>query len=112
MIGTFSGCTLDAGYYHAVAIPGMVLQLVGIFMTSLASEYWQLMLFQGFCQGIGSGLVFTPTRALVSPYFTSVRAIAVCSMSNSIATSRVISAIIARQLLDRVGSRWTVRRLS
>ena len=108
-IGTFSGRALDAGYYHAVAIPGLVLQLVGIFMTSLASEYWQLMLTQGICQGIGSGLVFTPTMALVSTYFTTKRAIAVCGMSSGTATGGVVFPIIARQLLDRVGIGWTVR---
>ena len=108
-IGTFSGRALDAGYYHHVAVPGLVLQVVGIFMTSLAKSYWQLLLAQGICQGIGSGLAFTPTMALVSTYFTTKRALAVCGMSSGAATGGVVFPIIARQLLDRIGIGWTVR---
>ena len=108
-IGAFSGLALDAGYYHAVAIPGLALQVLGVFMTSLASNYWQLLVTQGICQGIGSGLAFTPTMALVSTYFTTMRSIAVCGMSSGTATGGVVFPIIARQLLDRVGIEWTIR---
>ena len=109
LIGTFSGRALDAGYYYYVAVPGLAIQILGVFMTSLVSEYWQLLIAQGLCQGIGSGLAFTPTMALVSTYFTKKRAIAVCGMSNGTATGGVIFPIIARQLLTRIGIGWTVR---
>ncbi|MCJ1380088.1 hypothetical protein MMC17_003191 [Xylographa soralifera] len=108
-IGTFSGRALDAGYYRYTAIAGLGLQVLGVFMTSLITEYWQLLLAQGICQGIGSGLVFTPTMAVVSTYFTKRRAVAVCGMSSGTATGGVVFPLIARQLLDRVGIGWTVR---
>ena len=110
-VGTFSGRALDAGYYYYVVIPGLALQIVGVFMTSLVSKYWQLLMAQGICQGIGSGLAFTPTMALVSTYFTTKRAIAVCGMSSGTATGGVIFPIIARQLLNRLGIAWTVRTM-
>ncbi|KAL9055318.1 MAG: hypothetical protein Q9162_003625 [Coniocarpon cinnabarinum] len=109
LIGTLSGRALDAGYYHYVAIPGLAIQTLGVFMTSLVSNYWQLLIAQGICQGIGSGLAFTPTMALVSTYFSRKRALAVCGMSSGTATGGVIFPIIARQLLGRVGIGWTVR---
>ena len=109
IIGTFSGRALDAGYYHYVAVPGLVLQVVGVFVTSLATRYWQLLIAQGICQGIGSGLAFTPTMALLSTYFTTKRALAVCGMSSGTATGGVVFPIIARQLLHRVGIGWTIR---
>ena len=95
-IGTFSGRALDAGYYYAVAVPGLGLQVLSTFMTSLATEYWQLLIAQGICQGIGSGLAFTPTMALVSTYFTTKRAFAVSGMSSGTATGGVVFPIIAR----------------
>lgn len=110
-VGTFSGRALDAGYYYSVAIPGLALQVLGIFTTSVVSEYWQLLIAQGICQGIGSGLAFTPTMALISTYFTTKRALAVCGMSSGTATGGVIFPIIARQLLNRVGIGWTVRTM-
>ncbi len=110
-IGVFSGRALDAGYYYYVAVPGLALQILGIFMTSLVNRYWQLVIAQGICQGIGSGLAFTPTMALVSTYFTTKRAIAVCGMSSGTATGGVVFPIIARQLLHRVGIGWTIRTM-
>ena len=108
-VGTFSGRALDAGYYYHVVVPGLALQVLGVFLTSVASQYWQLLITQGICQGIGSGLAFTPTMALVSTYFTSKRALAVCGMSSGTATGGVVFPLIARQLLTHVGIGWTVR---
>ena len=110
-IGAFSGRALDAGYYYYVAVPGLALQVLGVFMTSLATKYWQLLIAQGICQGIGSGLAFTPTMALVSTYFTTKRSLAVCGMSSGTATGGVVFPIIARQLLNRVGIGWTIRTM-
>lgn len=110
-IGAFSGRALDAGYYRYVAVAGLGLQILGVFTTSLITKYWQLLLTQGICQGIGSGLVFTPTMALVSTYFTTKRALAVAGMSSGTATGGIVFPIIARQLLDKVGIEWTVRTM-
>ncbi|TVY80880.1 Aspyridones efflux protein apdF, partial [Lachnellula suecica] len=108
-IAAFSGRAMDAGYYYHFAITGLILQLLGIFMTSLVSSYWQLMLAQGICQGLGSGLVITPTMAVVATYFSKKRALAMCGVSSGSATGGVIFPLIARQLLGRVGMGWTVR---
>ena len=107
-IGAFSGSALDAGYYYSVAVPGLALQVLGIFVTSLATNYWQLLVAQGICQSIGRGLTFTPTMALVSTYFTTKRALAVCGMHSGTATGGVVFPITVRQLLDRIGIGWTV----
>ena len=108
-VGTFSGRALDAGYYRHVALVGLVLQVLGIFMTSLVTKYWHLLLAQGICQGLGSGLVFTPTVALVSTYFSKKRAVAVSCMTAGTATGGIVFPVIARQLLDKVGFAWTLR---
>ena len=43
----------------------------GLLMTSIAMVYWQILLAQGFCVGIGTGCLFTPSVALLSTYFSS-----------------------------------------
>ena len=108
-IGTFSGRAMDAGYYRHVAWLGLFLQLLGVFLTSITSQYWQFVLAQGICQGLGNGLVFTPTMALVSTYFTTKSAVAIAGMSSGTATGGVVFPIIARQLLDKIGFAWTIR---
>ena len=50
-IGAFSGRLLDAGMFIPVFAVGSVLQLIGIFMMSLSTRYWHLMLTQGILTG-------------------------------------------------------------
>ncbi|KAG4222852.1 hypothetical protein PC116_g28674, partial [Phytophthora cactorum] len=54
-IGTFTGRFTDAGFFRPVTICGIVFMTLGIFTTSVATQYWQLILSQGLCMGIGSG---------------------------------------------------------
>jgi MFS family permease len=76
LIGTFSGRAMDAGFFRSLIVAGCSMQLVGVFATSFSTKYWQLFLAQGITQGIGNGLLFTPTVALVSTYFDKNRTIA------------------------------------
>lgn len=59
-IGAFSGRLLDAGLFLPTLLIGVSLQVIGIFMTSLCTKYWQLLLAQGILNGVGGGLFFTP----------------------------------------------------
>ncbi|KAJ9619283.1 hypothetical protein H2203_008612 [Taxawa tesnikishii (nom. ined.)] len=76
-LGAFSGRALDAGYFLPAYVIGIVIQVLGIFMTSLATKYWQLFLTQAVCTGIGSGIFFCPSMALLSTYFSKHRGVAV-----------------------------------
>lgn len=108
-IGTFSGRLFDAGYFRSLVLVGSFLQLLGIFMTSLATQYWQIFLAQGLCTGIGAGIIYCPVMANVSTYFDKRRALAIAIVTSGTATGGIIFPVIARQLLPKVGFGWTVR---
>ena len=55
IVGAASGPTYDAGYFYALVWTGSFLIVFGIMMTSLCTQYWQVMLSQGICLGLGSG---------------------------------------------------------
>ncbi|KKZ66448.1 hypothetical protein EMCG_07840 [[Emmonsia] crescens] len=110
-IGTFSGRATDAGYFKAVWTAGAVTLIFGIFMTSLTTTYWQLFLSQGLCMGIGCGLIFCPTIALIPTYFSSKRAIALAIGASGSATGGLIFPAIVQSLLPRIGYPWTMRVL-
>lgn len=110
-IGTFSGRALDYGLFRPVFVTGFCLHLLGMFMTSLCTQYWQLFLAQGFCTGIGSGLMFCPTMSLLSTYFSKKRALAMGIAASGSCTGGLIYPVIVQQLLPRVGFGWTVRVL-
>jgi hypothetical protein len=109
LIGTFSGRALDAGKYHFTVRLGCFLQVLGIFMSSISTQYWQLFLAQGVCKGIGDGLVFCPTVSLVATYFSKKRSLAMACTASGGATGGIIFPLIARQCLGPLGFGWTVR---
>ncbi|KAM0229204.1 hypothetical protein ACHAP5_011729 [Fusarium lateritium] len=109
LIGTFSGRAFDAGYYRVALAVGLFLQILGIFMTSIASAYWQVLLAQGICQGVGNGIIFAPTIANISTYFTRKKTIAISAGACGAATGGMVFPLIAQQLLPKIGFRWTVR---
>lgn len=110
-VGTFSGRALDGGYFYHVFIAGVLLQLFGVFMTSLCTTYWQLFLAQGLCTGLGNGMQFTPTMGLISTYFVKKRSLAIGFAACGSATGGLVFPAMVQQLLPRVGFAWTIRAL-
>lgn len=111
LVGTFSGRALDAGYYHTVLTLGSFMQVLGVFMSSVSTQYWQLFLTQGICKGLGDGLVFCPTVSLVATYFSKKRSLAMAFTASGGATGGIIFPLVAQQLLPKVGFGWTVRTM-
>lgn len=64
--GVFSGRLLDAGFFVPTFFVGAALQVLGMFLMSVSKTYWQLMLTQGVITGLGGGIFFTPSLALVT----------------------------------------------
>ena len=110
-IGTFSGRATDYGLFRITFLTGSVFLLLGVFMTSLCTEYWQLFLAQGVCTGIGNGLLFCPCLALLSTYFSTRRAVAIGIAASGTATGGIVFPVIVQQLLPKIGFPWTVRIL-
>jgi MFS family permease len=108
-MGTFSGRATDAGFFKLTFVIGSVIQLCGIFLISWCKTYWQVLLAQGVCVGIGNGLVFVPSVALASTYFFKNRAVALGLCASGSATGGLVFPAIAQQLLPKVGFPWTIR---
>lgn len=73
IIGVLAGPLFDLGAYRLMIIAGALLVIVGLFMLSLSTAYYQIFLSQGLCIGIGGGLLYVPSLALVSNSFTAKR---------------------------------------
>jgi MFS family permease len=110
-IGTFTGRLTDAGYFRPVLIAGSVVCVVGIFMASLSTQYWQLLLAQGVCVGLGNGFLFCPAISLLSTYFTTKRSLALAVGAAGSATGAMVFPAMVEQLLPRIGFPWTMRAL-
>ena len=111
-VGALTGRLTDAGYFRALLLVGTVLQVLGIFSSSFAEHsYWQLFLSQGVCMGLGNGVLFCPTIAVVSTYFSKKRALAIGMVACGSATGGLVFPSVARQMLPSVGFGWTVRTI-
>ena len=100
-VGALSGRATDAGFFRPTILAGLALQLAGAFATANATAYWQVLLAQGLCQGLGAGLLFCPVIALVSSYFARRRTLAISLQASGAATGGMIFPAIAQSLLDR-----------
>jgi len=110
-LGAFSGRALDAGLFRPTIIIGILFQLIGVFMMSLSTKYWQLFITQGLLTGIGGGIFFCPVIGLLSTYFSKRRGLAVGLATTGNSTGGVLFPVIVRQLLPKIGFAWTVRVL-
>ena len=110
-MSAFSGRALDAGFLIPALIVGGIIQVIGIFMTSLCHSFWQLLLAQGLCTGLGSGIIFCPSLGLVTTYFEKKRALAIAVVTTGNSFGGAIYPTVVRQLLPQIGFAWTVRVL-
>jgi len=130
IVGVATGPIYDAGYFQTLVWTGSILVVFGIMMTSLCTQYWEVMLAQGICVGLGSGCLFIPSVAILPQYFTTKKAFA-----NGIAASGsslgerfyncfkvlgifahfrlggIIYPIVFQRLAPRIGFGWATRVL-
>lgn len=74
--GCFTGPIFDAGYMRVLVIVGASASVFGMMMTSICTEYWQIILAQGIVVGFGAGCMLLPSVAVMPQYFTTRRAFA------------------------------------
>lgn len=110
-MGIISGRLTDAGYLRITTISGAVLVTLGTFMTSLTDEYWQVVLSQGLCTGLGNGLLLTPMMTLITMYFRRRLPIVMGIVSCGSVTGGLIYPSMARNLLPSIGFGWTLRAM-
>ncbi|EAW11060.1 putative MFS monocarboxylate transporter [Aspergillus clavatus NRRL 1] len=111
MVGVVTGPLVDSGYLRPLITVGMSLVIFGIMMTSLATKYYQILLAQGFCVGIGGGIAYIPAMVVISSNFTTKRPIAIGCAAIGSSVGSVVFPIMFRQLQPRIGFPWTVRSI-
>ena len=109
LIGVVTGPLFDAGYFrHMILFANFMLPL-GLMMTSLATKYWQLILAQGICVGLGAGCLFVPSVAILPQYFRQKRAFANGLAASGSSIGGVVYPIMFDQLQKSVGFAWATR---
>ncbi|KAI2991325.1 hypothetical protein CBS147482_9028 [Aspergillus niger] len=110
--GVLAGPLFDQGYLHALMTIGCLLNVIGLMMLSLSTEYYQVFLSQGVCSGIGCGLIYVPALSLASTLFTTRRSIAVGLLSSGASIGGTVFPILFIRLQPLIGFPWTARTLA
>ncbi|OAA41723.1 Major facilitator superfamily domain, general substrate transporter [Metarhizium rileyi] len=111
VVGLVSGPIYDRGHLRVLVLVGSSLLVLGFMMLSVSKTFWQALLSQGFCIGIGAGFLFVPSLALLPTYFSTRIGLAVGIAASGSSLGGVIYPIVFYKLIDRIGFGWTVRTI-
>lgn len=93
---------------------GSVGLLLALFMTSLCTQYWQLMLAQALLLGASASLVFCPPLGVVLRHMPHRRGLAMGLTIGGSSIGGIVWPITLEQLLnkDQVSFGWTIRAVA
>ncbi|KAH7340048.1 major facilitator superfamily domain-containing protein [Pyrenochaeta sp. MPI-SDFR-AT-0127] len=111
LVGALTGPIYDAGYFRELLIFGSIMLVLGQMMLSLCHAYWQVLLAQAFCIGLGTGALFVPSVAILSTYFSTRIGTAIGIAASGSSFGGVIYPIVFHKLLPKIGFAWTTRVL-
>ncbi|WJG34366.1 major facilitator superfamily domain-containing protein [Fusarium oxysporum Fo47] len=103
------GKLFDAGWFRLVFLIGSILHTVGMFALSISTSYVAIFFTQGICQGIGLGLIFLPSQAIISHWFQKRRSLALGLSALGSSVGGVIFPVIMRRLLTSSTFETTVQ---
>ncbi|KAI0476351.1 putative MFS monocarboxylate transporter [Xylariaceae sp. FL0804] len=111
--GVVTGPLYDRGWYRAILVSGSLLQVFGLMMLSLSTQYYQLFLCQAICVGLGAGILFTPSVAAAAACLPhpATRAKAMGLMACGSSIGGIVYPIMFRFLVPKTGFPWAVRAI-
>ncbi|KAH7563323.1 hypothetical protein BM1_00370 [Bipolaris maydis] len=111
VVGVLSGPLFDMGYFRSMLLVGNFLVVFGVMMLSLSTKYWQVFLSQGICMGLGAGLLYIPSLAMVGVWFDKRRNVALGIVMSGIAVGAIIYITMFNNLVRRTSFGWAIRSL-
>ncbi|KAK5092732.1 hypothetical protein LTR70_005272 [Exophiala xenobiotica] len=109
LVGFLSGPIYDRGYFRSLLAIGSFGVVFGHMMLSISDKFWQILLAQGFCVGIGAGCLFVPCVAILPSYWSTKLGLAVGLAAAGSSLGGVIYPIVFYKLIDQVGFGWSTR---
>ncbi|KAJ7626803.1 major facilitator superfamily domain-containing protein, partial [Roridomyces roridus] len=111
--GLLSGRLYDRGYFYPLIWGGSFLCTLSLFMLSLCKpdQYYQIFLAQALGVGLGAGIMYVPSIAVISHYFQRRRTLAMCIPTSGSCLGAVVHAIMLNNTLhdDHLGFGSAVR---
>ncbi|QKD48704.1 major facilitator superfamily domain-containing protein [Fusarium oxysporum Fo47] len=110
-VAVITGPLYDMGYCRSLIIAGAAFETGGFMLTSISTKFWQILLAQGICVGLGMCFISMPSMAIVPLYFGKRRARAMATATIGSGLGAAVYPLIFQNLLAKVGFGWTIRVL-
>ncbi|KZT12246.1 MFS general substrate transporter [Laetiporus sulphureus 93-53] len=107
--GGFIGRITDERGPRFLMIPGTLVLIFSMMITSICTSYYEYVLCQGILTGLGIGMVFYPSLSAIATHFKRYRATAIGIAMTGSGIGGVIYPIMYRRLFSLVGFGWAVR---
>ncbi|KJA20471.1 hypothetical protein HYPSUDRAFT_43171 [Hypholoma sublateritium FD-334 SS-4] len=110
--GLWAGILYDRGYFYYLLYGGSILISFSLFMLSLTKpdHLWQNFLAQGVGIGLGAGMMYVPSIAVLSQYFSRRRTLAMTIVASGSSFGAIIHPIMLNNLFaSRLGFQKSVR---
>ncbi|KAJ3496251.1 hypothetical protein NLG97_g2800 [Lecanicillium saksenae] len=108
-MGPIVGTLYDRYGPRWLVLVGTFMHVFGIMMASLSTKYWQILLAQGVCSGIGVSALFQPPLNCVGGYFNKKRGAAFGILSTGASVGGVVWPVMVTHLIRQVGFGWAMR---
>lgn len=108
-LGTLSGRLADAGYSRHAVLAGCLVIVSGTLFTSFCTRYWQILMTQGIYIGLGLGMAYMPSIAVIGCYFKRRRSLALALSTTGGGFGSLIFPSALQYLIPKVGFPWAVR---
>ncbi|KAF3765178.1 MFS general substrate transporter [Cryphonectria parasitica EP155] len=105
-LGFLAGPIFDKGYFKPLVRGGTLLVLLGTVTQGFSTRYWQLLLSQGVCVGVGMGCLAVPSIAVPSAWFTTKMPLANGIIVSASGFGGVVYPIMIKYLIPLVGFRY------
>ncbi|PPQ96267.1 hypothetical protein CVT26_005547 [Gymnopilus dilepis] len=109
--GVVVGKAFDAGYFRYMIAIGTFLQVVSMFMLSLARphKYYEVFLAQAVGMGLGQSFLFLPSLTIIGHHFKHRRALATGIAVSGASFGGVVWPILLNHLIQRTSFANSVR---
>ncbi|KAI0683453.1 MFS general substrate transporter [Cytidiella melzeri] len=112
MPGLPVGALIARGHLRVPAAIGSAGVIIGTFLIAECTEYWQILLCQGICVGLSSGVLIMTGICVLPQWFSTKKGIALGIIGVGASSGGVVYPIAARNLIPLVGFSWTMRILA
>ncbi|CAK7225252.1 hypothetical protein SBRCBS47491_005824 [Sporothrix bragantina] len=108
-LGPVVGFLYDRAGTRNLLLVGSFLHVLGIMMTSLGTQYYQILLAQGVCSAIGVACIFQPAVMALGGWFDGHRGAAFGVAFTGSSLGGVVFPILVARLITSVGFGWAMR---